>query len=471
MDAILNPTERLHDALNWFLAAGDLRLFYAQTSEALRLPMLSKLASVEGNQRCPRPVVILEAGVEEGDDGWDTRTEELAVEMESARERAGKADPALVIRPFPSPVPSRPPIAGFARALRTAIDCVQLPLEGLLVVLAPIVVEDASVWRETVGALVARPELAKARFVVIDPEDGPALTVAQSLGRLAEIADGRIDRNAAAAGLAAMVASMASASPGSEAARAAGLAGPREPPPRRIRQPAPLSAEAQVAAMAAVGLPPAYADGALMQRIRLLVLEAAKAMGEGRASDAIRSQREARDLAERAGLSRESVLFEIMMGSYALQAGAPDAALRAFEAAAGRAIAARFPELAAQAFLAKGGALLVGRKTDQAAVAYAEAGKLAADKLPALAIEGYRLAGSLLASLRQEQQAIAVWNRALEIAGALQPNIRGATSASEVARAVAAVCRKHGLRAQAAALEAQAVELESPPAETATGST
>jgi hypothetical protein len=72
-------------------------------------------------------------------------------------------------------------------------------------------------------------------------------------------------------------------------------------------------------------------------------------------------------------------------------------------------------------------------------------------------------------SLRREQQAIAVWQRALEIADGVPAKDRAATSAPEVARALATVCRKHGLRAQADALDAQAAKLEEPPPEAAAG--
>jgi tetratricopeptide (TPR) repeat protein len=241
------------------------------------------------------------------------------------------------------------------------------------------------------------------------------------------------------------------------------MAGPREAPPPRIGRPPPLTVEQQTRVMADLDLPAAYAQPDVMQRIRLAVMQAAEAMGDGRPADAVRLQREGRDLALAARLVREPVLFEIMMGAYALQGGAPDHALGAFDAAARRAEERQLPELGAQALLAKGGAFLALKNPQQAAVAYAEAGRVAGPKAPALAIEGYRMSGTLLASLRHEQQAIAVWQRALEIADGIPPKDRQGTTAPEVARALAAVCRKHGLRAQADALETQAADLEAPP--------
>jgi hypothetical protein len=463
MDAILKPIERVQESITWFLAASEQRLLYVQTSEALRIPILSKLAGLEGHPRCKRAVVVLEAGVDPGDDGWATRTEELEQGLRDARDRAAAAEPPLEIRPLGPLVGASTPAAAFGRLLRAALDAVRPPLEGLLVVFAPAWVNDAGAWRATLGPLLARPELTAARFVIVDTEDGPARSLAEQFGARAEIADGRIDPAATKAGMAAMVAAMASAPPGGGAARAAGLAGPREAPPRRIKDPPVLTPEQRARAMADAGLPEAYAAPEIMQRIRLAVMQAADAMGNNRAAEAVRLQCEARDLAEAARLVREPVLFEIISGCYALQAGAPEPALRAFDTAAAKAEQRKLPDLAAQAYLAKAGALLTAERKDEASVAYAEAGRVAREKAPVLAIEAYRMAGTLLLSLRREQQAISVWNRALEIAGALPAKERKATTAAMVARELASVCRRHGLGAQAQSLEAQARDLEAPP--------
>ena len=463
MDAILAPLERVHDALSWFDAASEQRVLYLQTSAALRMPILQRLAAGEGQGRRRSPVVVLEAGVDEDDDGWATRADELIEELGAARGRAASAEPPLVIGSFAVPAAGATPVASFARVLWTALTCVAPPLEGLLVVLAPVWVNDAAAWVATLHPLLTRPELAAARWVIVDPEDGPARAVAEALGPLAEVCDARIDPAASARDLAAMLSGMGAAPPGSSAARAAGMAGPREAPPRRIRQPPAPTPAQQAELMASVGLPAAFADADLMQRIRVGVLNAAEAMQAARAVDAVRLQREVRDLAAQAGLVRESVLFEIVLGTYALQGGAPAPALTAFDEAARRAVAASLPELAAQALLAKAGALLLARRPADAALAYAEAGRLAREKAPVLAIEAYRMAGTLLLQLRQDQQAIAVWQQALDLAGASAPAVRAASTAAEVARALAAVCRGHGLRTQADALVKQAEALEQPP--------
>jgi len=474
MDAILRPLENVNESLSWFLAAREQRVLYIQAAEALRAPILQRLSQLEGQRRCPSPVLMIEAGDEPeqdegkgrgdvaGDDGWATRTEELVEEMAAARERASAAEPPLEVRVLVPPPPFSPAAAGFARTLRVALDCVRPPLDGLLVVLAPVWINDGAGWSRTLQALLSAPELAAARFVVVDPEDGPARELAVALGTRAEVVDGRIDGKAGAAALSAMVAGMASAPPGAGAARAAGLAGPREAPPPRRGAPAPAPAQ-QAAALSELGLPPAYGDVDLMQRIRVAVMSAAREIADGHAPEAVRLQRQARDLAAGAGLTREAALFEIVAGSYALQGGSIQAALAAFEAAAARASAAGLFELAAQAHLARGGALLVQSRPADAAIAYAEAGRLAAVKLPAVAIEGYRMAGTLLVSLRQEMHAIEVWRRALDIAGALPPADGAATTAPEVARAMAQVCRQRRMFAQATALEEQAAAMEHPP--------
>ena len=310
---------------------------------------LAKLASLESHPRCPRAVVVLEAGVEPDDDGWATRSEELQLALNQARDRAAAADPPLEIRPLGPLVEASTPAAAFARLLRAALDGVRPPLDGLLVVLAPAWVNDAQSWRAALGSLLPRAELARARFVVVDPEDGPARTVAEQLGNHAEMADGRIDDGAAKQAMTAMVAAMASAPPGADASRAAGLAGPRELPPPRIKAPAPLTPERRAQVMAEAGLPEAYAVPETMQRIRLAVMQAAAAMGNGQAAEAVRLQRDARDLAVTAGLVREPVLFEVMMGTYALQGGAPEHALRRSTEPRDAPRSGSLPELGAQA--------------------------------------------------------------------------------------------------------------------------
>lgn len=154
----------------------------------------------------------------------------------------------------------------------------------------------------------------------------------------------------------------------------------------------------------------------------------------------------------------------LVLGGYGLQAGHAAAAAEIFRDARDRATAQSLPELAAQAELARASALLVGKQTDAAAVVYADAGALAESAgVALLAIEAYRMAGQLLLSHGREPQAVATWRRALAVADAAPPEQQEGSSASDVARALAVVCRRHGLQEQARALDEQAASYEAPP--------
>src|SRR5581483_10191630 len=124
-------------------------------------------------------------------------------------------------------------------------------------------------------------------------------------------------------------------------------------------------------------------------------------------------------------------------------------------------------ELAAQTELALGMIEVVARAPERAAAHYAAAGRLAEEaKVDVLAIEAWRMAGQLALEMgsRLEMPAIDCWKRALAIAGALDPKMAQATSAAEIARALAGVYRRRGLPAQARAMDQRSVELEDGPA-------
>jgi tetratricopeptide (TPR) repeat protein len=178
----------------------------------------------------------------------------------------------------------------------------------------------------------------------------------------------------------------------------------------------------------------------------------------------VQEQREARDMCLKAELKREAVTMELVLGGYVLQAKQPAQALEVFRDARTRAEAHHLLNLAVQAQLAQASTLLVLQRSEEAALAYAEAGKLGmAAASPVLAIEGYRMCGQLLAGVGKVKEATSAWKQALEVADKAPEDERRASSAPEAARQLAALCRKHGLKVQAESLEAQAAALEAPP--------
>lgn len=460
MNFITQPLARLVDSLQWFMRAQEKRMLHVTTTSSLRLGALEEIAAAEhhGDNRCP--FIVLEAPAKPGDDGWTTRALELRDDVEELRALVGRDD-GIELPPMPDEAEAETPLLRFGRELCAALGCLRDPFEGLVVVLSPIEMGDAKRWVEDVKALVAQPGLAKVRWVIVDLEEPLCEPVALSLGSLAESVDARIDEAAAGAEMDGLSKAMATAPEGATGARLAGLAGPREvPPPRRGKPPPPTREEMSAIAKKA-GLPEALADAALMRRLRQRITDGARAMRRGDVVEAAQRQREARDLCIDAGLVRHAIIMEMVLGGYVLQGGAPKLAVTAFQQAKERAESAGFADLTLQAELALAAALLMQRRPDEAAVAYAEAGQLGATAgLAALAIEAYRMAGHLLATQGKIELAGKAWRRALDVAESASPLDRTASSAPETARALAALCRKHGLVQSAEALTAQAAVME-----------
>jgi tetratricopeptide (TPR) repeat protein len=239
-----------------------------------------------------------------------------------------------------------------------------------------------------------------------------------------------------------------------------GAAWPRDvvPPPRKgepSRHPDDVAEAA-----AAAGVAPALVDGTT-ERIGRNVMRAALALRAGNGPEAVRLQREARDLCLEALLVREAVTMELILGTYLVQLGHPLRAEEVYLEAAARAREAELGELAAQAWLALGALHLGLKRSDRAAAAYAEAGMIARDaEASILAIEAFRMTGQVALDAGLETQAVESWRTAIEIAQAEEAGVVKASSAAEVARALAAVCRRHGLDAQADALEDQSRRIE-----------
>jgi tetratricopeptide (TPR) repeat protein len=150
-----------------------------------------------------------------------------------------------------------------------------------------------------------------------------------------------------------------------------------------------------------------------------------------------------------------------VLGSYALAAGVPDRARETYQHAATLAREAGLFEHQAQAELALGMMAVLDGDAPLAATHYARAGRVAEQgQSTVLAMECWRMAGQLALDHELEPSAVDCWKRALSLAHALPPALVQSTAAAEVARALAALCRKRGLIAQAESLERQGVLLD-----------
>ncbi|RKG96085.1 hypothetical protein D7V97_36110, partial [Corallococcus sp. CA053C] len=400
------------------------------------------------------------------------RAEEVRSDWDELRALLAQDTPAIALSGMAPAPRAQEPLVRFGLDVSEALRRLVSPLDGLVLVLAPVWVGDARKWAQDIQLLLARPELARARWVVVE-SDGPHLTtLVQSLGAQAESVDARVSDAAVAGNMAQVLAAMTAASAGATGFQAIGAAGPRaDPPPRQVSTASLNQAQPQGGVDGGMqkgatfmGIPSALMDKEFQKALRLKVFGAAHSLREGRAAEAVREQTEARDLCLAAGLMREACTLEVALGGYVMQAGQPQKALQLFREAGARATSQGLPEVAVQAQLAQGAALLTLQRTDDAVIAYSEAGRLGMEgSSPVLAIEGYRMAGQLLAARGRLQEATFAWRRALETAEKASPDERRSSTAPEAARQLASLCRKHGLKAQAESLEAQALVLESPP--------
>lgn len=464
MDSIAQPLTRVVEAVQQFVITPEVRLLHVMTEPSLRLAVLEHVAAGEHHGDNHSPFFVLETPTWDGEGEWEGRAEELRADYEELRILLDKAGEGVSLPPIWPPPKGQREFARFAGELAEALRRFTSPFHGMVLVLAPVEVRDPKRWASELKTLLTRPELKKARLIVVEADGAHSEPLAVALAQEAMRVDARPDEKKAREDMAQMLAAMASAPAGATGAQVLGAAGPRVAPPPRKGAPQPMPAAQREEMARELKVAPALLDPSFQQTLRLKVLTAAHALREGRAAQAVQEQREARDLCLKAGLNREAVTMELVLGGYVLQAKQSAQALEVFRDARMRAETHQLPELAVQAQLSVASTLLILQRIEEAARAYAEAGKLGVAASSAmLAIEGYRMCGQLLAGAGKTAEATTAWKQALEAAGKAPPHERSASSAPEAARQLAALCRKHGLKTQADSLEAQAAALESVP--------
>ena len=464
MQALRTPLERLVRELRWFGIATELRALHVHTTPTQRLSVLEHVAAEEHVPGNRRPFLVLEAPMEKAtfetaSGGWLARAEELVFEHTSVREAAAKAPTPLAL-PELALDERETSFLTFVATLAALVDGLRDPLEGVVLVLAPTSVE-ADVSHE-LRDLIAQPSLARVRWVFVDTTlDASLRTITAPLGELALTVDARVDADEARAEMAARVAQMKSAPAGASSAQLVGGAGPRvAPPPRRNAPPASVNASPNTSPMAELGLA-TLANPETLRELQIALLEAATATSGGDLEAAIVAHGRAATLAGEHGLVRERLLLELMRAGLLAQGRAFERAIEELSRVRDAALAIDAGDLAVQAQLALAAVWLARSDRALAAAAYAEAGRLGASyENVVLAVEGYRMAGQLLADDGKLDDAARCFQRALEVAESGEPADRTLSTAQDAARTLAALCRQHGLVAQAEALEAQAVRLE-----------
>jgi hypothetical protein len=307
-------------------------------------------------------------------------------------------------------------------------------LTGLVLILAPTVLEGRSAFADGIRALLRIPSLGSVRVVVVEPADGPAKPLFADLGEAAMHVEAIVDPAIHREEQLALLAAAAAAKTGATPEVSAGYAGPKDvtAPPRAGKPPrdAPLPPETQTLLDKELGSMAALlgASGALL---RQRVLGAALAIQEQRFGDAIRLQTEAHGQCARAGLTRIACVLQMTLAAYLLHAGERKRARTAFEASARHYAAA-------------------GYAAERAGIAL-------------LAIEAFRTAGQIALRGGTEKGAVAMWTHALGIASKAEPEVTAASSAPIAARALAKILQGYGSYASAESLLAQADDFERPP--------
>jgi tetratricopeptide (TPR) repeat protein len=433
MEAYREPIERLLAAMERFVRDRSLRLLHVVVAPELRAAALDTVLAFEWHAHNRSPFVAFEQGHTAARPAWDERADDTR--GQHARRRAKLAEhggelPAL-------PAASGTGQAAFASVLLQLLHATPPHAEGLNVVLAPASLADAPQWLEALRPLVADPRLQPARFVIVEPEPGPSLPLATELGEAATSVRVVPDAAAKQRELDAQLAAFPAATPPG--------AGPAAAPPPHPARPPPIEPG-----------PEAKLRAVVVER----VVAGSLAVRDGRVAEGVQRIREARDMCEQAGMHREAINLELVLGGQLAAAGAPGQAEQSYARAIESASKRERHDQAATARFALG-AVKLGRRDRHGAMVTLAEGTVAAERsgLPALAIEGGRLTGQVAAELGMEAQAIAFFTKAVKLAEAAGPQAP-LTSAGESARRLAAICAKRGLREQAATFDAKAEQLE-----------
>jgi tetratricopeptide (TPR) repeat protein len=459
MESMSRPMRRLQEEGSWFVRASEVRLLWVGADGASRGPLLSLVEKLEHHADNRSPFIVLDAPWSGPDGGalaraarWSGVFSEKLDALRAAGVGVGRFDPAE-----PPPVG----LEGFARELTRACEALRPPLAGLVVVLAPPRIDAPEAFVAELRALVSAPALAAVRWVVVESDSQHTGGVVAELGpERALVVDGRADEAEQQRDLAALAGpppapGVALPLPHPWGPWTSGGAMPRRAPPRRIDDPLPPSDEQ----LRQSGLSPEYVKGGaqLMQR---LMLGAALALRQQRFSDAIELQTRACELCATLGVGKEHVIQRLVLAGYLLAASAPQAARATYERAALLATEARLPEQRAQAELGLG--MLDGIEQRPSAMEhYAEAARQAeAASSLALAIECWRMAGQCAHAAGLVETAVEAWQSALALADKLPPEAAQATSAPDIARALANALAARGQSKRADALHRQAFRME-----------
>jgi tetratricopeptide (TPR) repeat protein len=458
VQSISDALNLLHEDGSWFARAHELRLWLVRCEASLRNTVLELLPKLEFHADNHSPWPLLLDAHTQADDGWQLRANGLAVDWARRVEAFAAAG---IVQGSVAAVHGPSGLAAARATLIAIMRALGQPLDGVVLVLGPTIVEHVDRLGLELGQLLGDPALSRLRVVlVIDHELPLPDTLLHALGEArALVTMCRVDGGTQAADLRAML----SGDP-----KRMGVAWPLGVvAPPRIDEPPTLPPEQRDALLRAEGIDPAYLEHAPLLRAKLL--GAAVAMHEGNGPAAILLQRDAVSLCAKLELFEMQVIAQTALATYLSGLGDRGAAKHEAKAAVELARARSLPRSESQALLALGLLHNLDRESDAAMRAYADSAR-AAERAnePSLAIEAWRTAGQLALAHREDALATDCFGQAIRVAQASPVELVQSSGAAEAARALAAVYERRSMAQQAASLHAQADAMEAGKVGTAT---
>jgi hypothetical protein len=466
MKHLSDALNMLHEDCAWFVRAREVRLLIVRTSGDVRSTVTKLTPRYEFLADNRSPWVLMEDAYEAETAYWESRAARLLQDWERRREAFARDGTALGRAVPRQPVDTslaatRPGLDHFFNASVAVLDALQPPLDGIVLVMAPTIVNDSERLSEDLVALFARQEFARARIVLVLDVDVPLpVTVVDALGPGAIVCECITDPEQKRRDFEALV------NPGGNGPPVPGAAPVGVTPPRRVNAPPELDPAVRDAALREAGINPAYLERA--PELRRLVLNAALAMGDAKGDEAIRLQSQAVRLCRELDLAQMMVICQITLASYLSGSGDRPRALEELAAAAAAAAKHGLKDQESQAWLAQGLLHNLERRSLDAADAYYHAAKIAESaNAGILAIEAWRLAAQAALDAGETDHGVHYLRKALKVGGELEPPARSQTSAAEVARTLAKMYAERGYAPQAKSLydQADAIELGSPAAQ------
>lgn len=465
MQAISNALNRLLEDGNWFVRAHEVRVLVVRTSADLRKSALKMIAGQEFHHDNRSAYVVFEDAHTRADSCWQVRAHRLLAHWEERRTAFLKKEgiempealaPSLV---EPAGLVAQPTLiardlrlAPFRIAVQVVTAALRLPLSGVVLVLAPTMVEEMVAFGQDIEVLVKEPAMKACRWVLVVDAAAPRSALVDRLEAGSFLSCECVPDSKERDKDLRMLVHAPNGSMGGAAPR--GVV-----PPPRVNGPPPADPALVKRALEQSGISPEYLVKA--PDLQRLVLGAALAMQESKGADAIRMQREARDLAASLGLVEVTVICAVSLASYLSALDLRDLAVTELRSAIDLATRHNLGVQEAQARLALALILSLQQRLPDAAHEYAACAIRAAQvNVPLIAIEAWRLAGQLALQVKASQQAISCFSEAIRIAMGSEKDMVKLSSAPEAARRLAALCQERGLLAQAESLHQQADAME-----------